>query len=354
MKKLIIRYLTCFYILMLTLICLFSTVASANSSNNIIINIVDNIEDPNILNEYIAEYTRYEEADWSRIAEIFFGKSEYSITRYVAPGSEDNKYGTVTYRVDDKELSVSGGGSISYESDKSTYVSQLIAASDTYADISDLDFMTHTEAEQLCLDLTENLGLSCQIDEVHVLDRDTLQALSDVVNVELQPLVDLGKSIALKDEWSKSDECYYITLKYFIDNIPYLTKGYYDKPTDIYFFNCEIKALVFADGIEFFRSYDVPNIIETDMESQVHTLSEAEQALSDIYNGLLMRRPIVIDGAHLEYVPIYEEGYQRAERFRLVPAWAFEGLYESGDGDEKRVSHLNIYINAVTLEEIGS
>lgn len=338
----------CLVILTMMLLVLSYSAASAGGTDNVIINVDNEIYCPSNLPEYIAEKLIYEETDWERIAQTFFGKRAYSTILHRAPGSEDSKYGLGVYRADDKELSVYGNGIIEYASDNALYVTQIISEMDTYP-IKELGFMTQAEAEQQCIELAECLGLSCQIKEVYALECATLMALADEVYPELKPFADLGKEVRMKEDWTESDECYYVKLSYAVNGTPYMQENYYDTSTDTFFEGCAIEALVSANGVEYFSASYMPKIIEAARESSVHSFTEAKQALIDIYSGLLMRNPIEIDGAHLEYVATYEEGYSPAEKFRLVPAWTFERRYEAED----RVTHINMYINAITLEEIG-
>ena len=304
------------------------------------------ISAPESMKSYSAEYIKF---DVEAIKNAFLGDAEF--TESITPESEKNKYAMYNYASDQATLDIVDQISVSYETNHSLFISQLLSSSEVYPE-NELSFMSKQEAAELCLNTIQPIFGECMVDKVYSLDADTLRSISDAQREELQEWADIGKEIWLKDDWSQADECYYLKLKPIIDGVAYTSESYVDQASDTSYIGCNIEAIVTQNGIESFELYNMPQIIEIYEEQAILSQDAAMKIYADSMNNILGDSKKTIDGMMLELTPVYEPGYHFSERFRVIPAWILKQKVVAVGPEGEIVGHRNILIDAITGEKL--
>lgn len=305
------------------------------------------ISSPERMKSYSAEYMKF---DVEAIKNAFLGDTKF--TENITPQSEENEYAMYNYASEQAKLDIVDQISVSYETNHSIYISQLLSSLEVYPE-NELGFMSRQAAAELCMDMVKSLFGECMVDKVYSLDADLLRSISDAEREELQEWADIGKEIWLKDDWSQADECYYLKLKPMIDGVAYTSESYVDQASDASYNGCTIEAIVTQNGIESFTLYNIPQIIETHEEQAILSQDAAMKIYADSVNNILGDSKKTIDGMMLELMPVYEPGYNFWERFRVIPAWILEQKVVAAGPEGEIVGHRNILIDAITGEMLG-
>ena len=148
--------------------------------------------------------------------------------------------------------------------------------------------MSKADAEKLCEDTFEKLGISAQAYEIESFDIAALKKLSDENRDEQQEWLDLGKEAYIKDDWTQDDECYRIKLYQTIDGIPVTARGYYIKSRDLPLGGTYLDALVTRSGVEYIYAYGLLKTLET---ADSITPCTQKEALGSLHHPKKTARP---------------------------------------------------------------
>ncbi len=301
---------------------------------------------PGPMNAYTSEYT-FIDADMA--AKVLFDDEDYLVR---ATYGDDRVLDYVVCSNDSAQLRSDRYGYLTYSTDNIKYSKDILtyAFDDNASD--DLSFMSKADAEKLCEDTFEKLGISAQAYEIESFDIAALKKLSDENRDEQQEWLDLGKEAYIKDDWTQDDECYRIKLYQTIDGIPVTTRGYYIKSRDLPLGGTYLTALVTRNGVESIYAYGLLKTLGTAESIAPCTQKEALEAYITEKNSTVEGMDIHLASIDMRYIPVAIPDENPTMKVTMTPAWMLAMQFDQTVDDVVRTYIYEVYRGITNGEDI--
>lgn len=287
---------------------------------------------------------------WDRreeLLKLFFGdkKVEKELSN-----EYDNSRNAVYY-TDGEETSfyISTGNGFSFSARHSTHVFNALFSDDRfdsyngdlYQKITDLPFLSQTQAWLNILEFLEKVGMevsdsyTCFVMDHETMEQEEMKAVEDAASA-------FGKVLTPKEQWTEEDDCYCFKTRacwkgYYV--VPSMTGEGYDEEN--------VTVLYDKDGIFLFNVYEYLPLEpqeEVSVQPPSAVLEKVEKLLGDIISE---------DFYEIRQLTLCQKitgfDYNR-HKGKIEPAWECKILIKNSQTDSSYIQKL--YFNAETLEEL--
>jgi hypothetical protein len=308
---------------------------------------VPNIEKASILQ---VENVIFEE---NQIRDIFFGSKQLK---------KEKNPKLSTYSIGNNKLRIMKTGDFTYNTSYSDDISTVFDSSangnmDKYK-LKELAFMTKEEAVKKASELLKKINITPYgTPNVYSLDYISLKKEEDRLMREdrgFKDFIDMGK-IKLKDNWSKNDDCYYISFRIGINGFPVSSVSYVATGSRIPLPGSYVNVIISKNGIDYFSTNAIyREKSSTGNGSSLISIEQALDILNKKYNTVIVSDKLTVTNISLVYTSKYSGRTGETINIELIPTWIFDVNQKVIDGksDKDMNQSVIVRINAINGKEI--
>ncbi len=217
-----------------------------------------------------------------------------------------------------------------------------------FSDEDALDFSSREDAAATVKEVLNNLGIQNTGEmSIYALDYQTLAA-------EEKWMQDSGgyEGYSFKENWSKDDECYFITMDCVINGVPVSnvdTTSMYEEMT---ISGSRIVAVYSKTGFLYFEIGNLYTQKGTGNSTEIVSAEDAIRMMGNKFDSIITSNKYTITNVSLKYIPQFKD--KTYSSIQLVPAWYFtvkETYVSDKDNVAQEVIH-NYMIDAISGNEM--
>ncbi|NLN45109.1 MAG: hypothetical protein GX153_00880 [Clostridiaceae bacterium] len=220
-----------------------------------------------------------------------------------------------------------------------------------YKSEADLGFAPYSQVVKEIEEMVQAADLpELAIDETYSLDRTTMMAHYQLAKEGAPGWVGLSDEIlALKEEWTVEDECYFFSMQQMVGGLPVDNRGWSGPEFDSALFMNKMPVTRVTltydhNGLRLMSAQNLLRIVSEGEEVDLISGFDAMKVLVDDYAKIIIERDIHILSAQLCYLlyPASEDNLS----FTLKPGWIFTSFSSKGSYSSFRID----MVDAVTGE----
>lgn len=224
---------------------------------------------------------------------------------------------------------------------------------------TELSFAPRSSLPSAVNDFVNNLGINpddIYIENIYSITKEGFDFYKEYLS-ELAKSEDDDRIRKQSESVSKitSEDFYFIDLGVKMNDLPVYSGGayFYGTGENDTFAGTKFSLIYTKSGVEYvviMYLYQEDNLTEN---SKILDFSDAQFLLKEKYDNIFFDNEIVFTDAKLMYLPFPQNTLsERFEKFILRPYYAFYGYQEVKNNDEKYISDIIVYFDAVTGKEL--